>query len=99
MIGSACYHRTVTTIDVLYAYAAHPTESAMAAVGKLSEIYGIRRIQFKQAEKTVRVEYDATRLNQSAVQQLLRRAGLDIGDSISTVPPQPIPEAAVLPAA
>ncbi|MHB1698749.1 MAG: hypothetical protein ACYCSN_01220 [Acidobacteriaceae bacterium] len=81
----------MTTIEVLYHYAGHPTESAMAAIGKLSDVYGIRRIQFKQAEKSVLVEYDATRLNEAAIHQLLCRASLDIGESVSTLPPQPPP--------
>ncbi len=81
----------MTTIEVLYNYKGHPTESAMSAISKLSDVYGIRRIQFKQAEKSVLVEYDATRLTEAAVHQLLCRGGLNIGASISTLPPQPPP--------
>ncbi len=88
----SCYHVSMTTVEVLYQFAAHPTEATMAAIGKLSEVYGVRRIQFKQPEQTVRVEYDATRLNEPAIHQLLRRTGLDITHTLPTIPPQPAPE-------
>lgn len=89
----------MTNVEVLYRYGAHPTEAAMAAIGKLSEVYGIRRIQFKQADKTIRVEYDATRLNEPAIHQLLRRTSLDVTEELSTLPPQPAPVAPPPPAA
>ncbi len=47
----------------------------MLAISKVREVYGIRRLEFNETEKTVRVEYDATRLNEPVVHQLLRRAG------------------------
>jgi hypothetical protein len=49
------------------------------------EVYGIRRIQFNEAEKTLRIEYDATRLNESVVAGLLRRAGIDVLEKLSLV--------------
>lgn len=86
----------MTQLDVLYRYGAPPTEAVTLALGKVREVYGVRRLVVNEAEKTVRVEYDATRLNQSVVHQLLRRAGLDIGESIAqfTLPePAPAPAA------
>ena len=50
----------------------------MLAMSRVREVYGVRRLEFNETEKTVRVEYDATRLNEPVVHQLLRRAGLDI---------------------
>ena len=44
--------------------------------------------------KTIRVEYDATRLTEPIVHQLLRRSGMDILDRVSLLPPQPVPVAA-----
>ncbi|HEX3436280.1 MAG TPA: hypothetical protein VHT24_05890 [Pseudacidobacterium sp.] len=87
----------MTTIDVLFRYEQHPTEAAMLALGNMGEVYGIRRIQLKEDEKTILVEYDATRLNKAIVEQLLRRAGINITEDISLVPPQPVIETAVTP--
>ena len=36
-------------------------------------------------ERTIRVEYDATRLNESSVEKLLRSAGLDIREKLALV--------------
>ena len=85
----------MTQLDVLYRYGAPPTESAALAIGRIREVYGVRNISFDQAEKTVRVEYDATRLNEAMIHQLLRRAGLDIVERLPMfAEPQPVPEPA-----
>jgi hypothetical protein len=83
----------MTTVDVLFRYEQHPSEAAMFALGNMSEVYGIRRIQLNENEKTIRVEYDATRLNKAVVGQLLRRAGISISEEVALIPPQPVVEA------
>jgi len=86
----------MTTVDVLYRYGTPPTERAMMALGRLREVYGIRRVEFREAEKTVRVEYDATRFSAPVVQGLLRGTGVDIVEELALVlPPAPAPAEAV----
>ena len=68
----------MTQLDVVYRYGMPPGEAATLAIARLREVYGVRRLEIREAEKTVRVEFDATRLTESVVGQLLRRAGLDI---------------------
>ena len=87
----------MTQLDVLYRYGIPPTEASTLAMAKVREVYGVRRIEFDESKKTVQVEYDATRLNQSMIHQLLRRAGLDIVETIPmfTIPPPPEPVVAV----
>ncbi|MDR3735659.1 MAG: hypothetical protein P4L10_09000 [Acidobacteriaceae bacterium] len=82
----------MTTVDVLYRYGVPPAESAMIALNDLREVYGIRRIDFSEAAKTVLVEYDATRLTEPTIRGLLGRTGLNIIEAVSTLPPQPTPE-------
>jgi hypothetical protein len=85
----------MTQLEVLYRYESHPTEMAMFALGRLREVYGIRRIKVDEELKTVRVEYDATRLSHPIVFQLLRGAGLAVVEELSLIPPQvPVPSAA-----
>ena len=83
----------MTQLDVMYRYAAPPAEAVMRSVSRVREVYGIRRMQFDEAARTVRVEYDATRLTEPIVHQLLRRSGVDILERISLFPPQPQPVA------
>jgi hypothetical protein len=84
----------MTQLDVMYQYGAAPTEAAMMALAQVRKVYGIRHVQVNETEKTVRVEYDATRLTEPIVHQLLRRSGLDVLDRVSLLPPQPEPIAA-----
>jgi hypothetical protein len=87
----------MTQLDVLYRYGVQPDERAVLALSKARDVYGVRRMEFNEAEKTVRVEYDASRLTEAVINQLLRRAGLDIVETVSmtanpedTAPPAPI---------
>jgi len=94
---NACYHDSMTTVEVLFRYEQHPTEAAMVALGNMSEVYGIRRVQLKEEWQTIRVEYDATRLNKAIVEQLLRRAGINIAEELPLIPAQPVVEAGPAP--
>jgi hypothetical protein len=89
----------MTQLDVKYRYLTPPTEPATMALGRVREVYGVRRVVFNEADKTVRVEYDATRLTEAIIHQLLRRSGLDIVERVSLIPPQPAPEPAAAPSA
>ena len=81
----------MTQLDVMYRYGVPPTEAAAMALGRVREVYGIRHLEFDQAAKTVRIEYDATRLTEPIVHQLLRRSGLDVLERVSLIPPVPEP--------
>jgi hypothetical protein len=83
----------MTTVDILFRYAAPPTEPQVFALANARDVYGIRRISFDHAAHTVRVEYDATRLNAAVVTQLIRRAGIQITEELPLIPP-PAPEPA-----
>jgi hypothetical protein len=84
----------MTTVDILFRYAAPPTEAATFALASTREVYGIRRLTFDRAASTLRVEYDATRLNAAAVAQLVRQAGLQVVEEVQLTPPPPAPEPA-----
>jgi hypothetical protein len=75
----------MTTVDVMFRYGIPPTESVMSAYGQISNVYGIRRLQLKESDKTIRVEYDATRLTEAKVESLLKAAGFDITEKLALV--------------
>jgi hypothetical protein len=66
----------MTTVDVTYHYAAPLKESSVLALAAVREVYGIRQVNLDERKSTVHIEYDATRLSEPVVRQLLRRAGL-----------------------
>jgi hypothetical protein len=84
----------MTNVEILFRYAAHPTEAQAIALANARDVYGIRRISFDRTEHTVRVEYDATRLNAAMVTQLVRRAGIQLEEELPLIPPPPAAEPA-----
>jgi hypothetical protein len=46
----------MTQLDVLYRFGTPPTERVMVAMSKVRDVYGVRRLEFDEAAKTVRVE-------------------------------------------
>jgi hypothetical protein len=72
----------MTYLDVVFNYGAIPAENELRAIDTMREVYGIRRVQFNAKERTVRVEFDASRMNQDAVAKLLRNAGVDVREPV-----------------
>ncbi len=75
----------MTAVDVVFRYGRTPGEKEMRALDNVWEVYGIRRVQLNEAEKTIGIEYDATRMNEAVVAGLLRRAGIDVLDKVALV--------------
>lgn len=88
----------MTQLDVLYRYGALPSEPTLMALARVREVYGIRHLEFNETERTVRVEYDATRLSEPVVHNLLRRTGLDIVERVPLIPTPEPPAAEAQPA-
>ncbi|HZU21807.1 MAG TPA: hypothetical protein VE998_03180 [Terriglobales bacterium] len=75
----------MTQLDAVFLYGTAPGTRELRALDSVREVYGIRRITFNDRESTVRVEFDASRLNADVVASLLRRAGLDLKDRVQLV--------------
>jgi hypothetical protein len=73
----------MTSVDVCFSYGMPPTEATMKALDYVREVYGVRGIRFNEAARSVRVEYDATRLNEDTITALLRRTGLEISGKLA----------------
>lgn len=68
----------MTNVEISYSYGMSPDEAVMRGINNIREVYGIRRLKFNEQQRSVAVEYDATRLNSETVASLLRRSGLDL---------------------
>lgn len=68
----------MTYLDVVFRYGAAPTEIQLRAIDNMREVYGVRKVQFNERERTVLVEFDASRMKQNTVARLLREAGIDV---------------------
>jgi len=87
----------MTTVDVLYRYTVPPTEHAILALARLREVYGVRAVSLDERQKTIRIEFDSTRLTEPVIHQLLRRTGVDVTEKVQLFatppPPAPVPAA------
>ena len=73
----------MTSVEVVFRYGMTPGEREMSALGQLNDVYGIRRRQIKEADRTILIEYDATRLDDASLEKLLRDAGFDIREKLA----------------
>ena len=72
----------MTYLDVVFSYGSQPGEKEMRAIDSMREVYGIRRVRFNEKDRTVRVEFDASRMKQDSVAKLLRQAGIDVQEPV-----------------
>jgi hypothetical protein len=73
----------MTTLEVAFRYGSVPGEREMRAIDGVREVYGIRKINFTEKERIVRVEFDASRLKEDAIARLLRQAGVDLRERLT----------------
>jgi hypothetical protein len=84
----------MTAIDVTFRYAGRLEAEQMQALSDAFGIYGVRRIQVDEAQNTITVEYDATRLSNDIVAAILRRCRVDVRERVDkTLPAEPAPAA------
>ena len=74
---------SMTYLDVVFSYGSLPGENELRAIDSMREVYGIRSVRFDNKQRTVRVEYDASRMKQDAVARLLRNAGIDVREPVA----------------
>jgi hypothetical protein len=75
----------MTLLDVVFKYGTSPGERETLALNNAWEVYGVRKIKLDEKERTIRVEYDATRLNDGEIAAILRRAGIDLRERVQLV--------------
>jgi hypothetical protein len=73
----------MTYLDIVFSYGATPSETELRATDGMREVYGIRQVQFNYKQRTVRVEFDASRLKAEGVARLLRQAGIDVREQVA----------------
>ncbi len=77
----------MTLMDIAFRYDQPPGETELRALREIREVYGIWGLAFDEANRIVRVEYDASRLGPHDLAALLRNAGLHLREQVPLVPP------------
>ena len=73
----------MTYLDVAYRYGLTPGEREMRAIDGMREVYGVLRVRFNEKEKTVHIQFDASRMKEDGVVRLLRLAGIDVQEKLA----------------
>lgn len=73
----------MTYLDIVFRYGAAPGEKELRAIDGMREVYGVRNVEFNDLERTVRVEFDASRLKTDGISRLLRQAGVDVREPLT----------------
>jgi hypothetical protein len=73
----------MTYLDVVFSYGSQPRENELRAIDGMREVYGIRAVRFNEKQRTILVEFDASRLKADTVAKLLRQAGVDIQEPVA----------------
>ena len=73
----------MTYLDIVFRYGAAPGEKELRAIDGMREVYGVRHVEFNDLERTVRVEFDASRLKTDGISRLLRQAGVDVREPLA----------------
>ena len=68
----------MTLINVAFRYGTQPKEAQTRAMARVRDVYGIWRMTLNGKERTLRIEYDSSRLSECGVAGLLRSAGIDV---------------------
>jgi hypothetical protein len=72
----------MTYLEAAFRYQTTPGEKELRAIDSVREVYGIQRIRFNEQERTVRVLFDASRMNADAVARMLRQAGINVQEQL-----------------
>lgn len=67
----------MTAVDIVFRLRTAPTERQMQALDLLHEVYGVRKISLQEKERTIRIEYDVSRLMPADIAALVHGAGIE----------------------
>jgi len=73
-----CYNPAMTLVEVTYELQGPVSLEQLSRLGEFANTYGLRRFRVDEQNKQVSFEYDASRLQETQVAQLLGRAGVAV---------------------
>ena len=68
----------MTAMDVTYRYTGGLNPDQIRALARLSDVYGIRKLEVDEERAAIAIEYDATRMDEPRVQGLVRACAVNI---------------------
>jgi hypothetical protein len=74
----------MTYLTVVFAYDLPAGERAVQALSRLRQVYGVQKMSLNEQARTIRVEYDASRLTKHDINAAAARVGC--GEDLSSFP-------------
>ncbi len=68
----------MTLVEITYNLHSSLSNEQLASLGKFSNTYGLRKIRVDEHKNTISLEYDASRLRETQVAQVLGHAGISV---------------------
>ena len=72
----------MTTVVVVFKYQAELGSAVARGLGESYTHLGIRKIAVNERERTIAIEYDATRMDENGVAAKLRALGVPIAEKV-----------------
>ncbi len=66
----------MTAVEITFRYQGEIRPEMLPRTQEWQSYFGIRAIRLDEAQKLIRVEYDASRLDANGVESVLRRVGI-----------------------
>lgn len=76
----------MTLVEITYRLHSSLSNEQLARLGEFSNTYGLRKIRVDEQKNQISLEYDASRLRETQVAQVLGQAGI----SVSRQPAEPL---------
>ncbi len=68
----------MTLLEITYNLHSSLSNEQLASLGNFSNTYGLRKIRVDEHKNTISLEYDASRLRETQVAQVLGQAGISV---------------------
>jgi len=72
----------MTTVEAVFHYQGSLSAAHAQRLGESYTHLGIRKIAVNEAEHSIAIEYDATRMDRNGVASLLRRLGVPVAEQV-----------------
>lgn len=76
--GAGCYTKCMTLVEITYELQAPLGRDELRRLGQFANTYGLRRFRVDEKLNRISFEYDASRLKETEVAQVLRAARIAV---------------------
>ncbi len=77
-VPRACYNAPMTLVEITFELQSSLKLDQLRVLGEFANTYGLRRFSVDQENRRITFEYDASRLKETEVAQVLRQARIPV---------------------